>query len=114
MSTASYERATTSYDEDHETELVNAVLAAIVNTSKVTDVNAVVLRTGEIGNALVSALACVLALSPAVMRSPTTIRNTTEEIRKRLLRRVSATANDPEMVSFKARCFNGDDTGGHA
>jgi hypothetical protein len=108
------ERATEGYDEEHEQELVDVVIRALLSASKVSDVNAVVFRTGEAASALVTALSLVLALSPDVMRSPATIRNTAEAVRKRLLRRVSEAASSEDVRDFKKRCFNTSDEGGHA
>jgi hypothetical protein len=63
---------TYEYDAQHERELIDAIVHAIVETSKIDDT--IVLRTGEMASALTTALACTLAISPAVTRSPTTLR----------------------------------------
>jgi hypothetical protein len=108
------ERAQSGYDDQHEDELVSALLAAILKASTVSDVSAIVLRTAEIGRALETVLAGILALSPGITRSPTTIRTAAEAMRKRLIRRVSEAATDPDLMGFRARCFNNTDEGGHA
>jgi hypothetical protein len=106
-----FQRANSHYDDQHEAELVDAVMRAIFATSKVSDVDAVVLRTGEAANALVTALSTVLALSPGVMRSPTAIRVAAEQVRKRLMRRVAEAANSDEVRNFKRHCFGGEGEG---
>jgi hypothetical protein len=109
-----YERAKHSYDPEHEEELRNAIVGAIAETSKVSDVDALVLRTGEAASALLSALALVLALSPAATRSPTAIRKMTDELGKRLRQRVAAAQASAEVQDFVRRAFHGTDVGGHA
>jgi hypothetical protein len=100
----SFERATTSYDREHESALIDAIMEAMV------------IRTGEIAKALTKVLAVVLAMSPAVTRSPAAIRRTADEVRRQLLKRSSAAASDPELHDFLRRVFKPDDDkrGGHA
>jgi hypothetical protein len=102
------------YDKAHEQELARVITEAIIQTSLVSDANAVVVRTGEISEALIATLACALAMSPSVTRSPTAIRRTTEDIAKRLYRRIVAAKNDPDLRDFVRRSFSGNDIGGNA
>ena len=69
-----YAKAVLEYDEAHEQALMEAVTAAIFDASKVSDCNAIIIRTGEAAEALLTVLAGVLAMSPSVTRSPTAIR----------------------------------------
>jgi hypothetical protein len=109
-----YERATRAYDDAHERELADAIMTAIAEASKVSDANALVLRTGEAASALVTVLAAVLALSPTAARSPTAIRKTVDELGKRLRRLLAAAENDQCVQAFARRCFRSDDVGGRA
>jgi hypothetical protein len=79
---ASFARATLEYDREHERTLFDVITHAIVADSKVSDCNAVVIRTGEAAQALVTALSTVLALSQAATRSPTAIRKIANAIGK--------------------------------
>ena len=63
---ATFARATLEYDEAHERALLEAITQAIFETSRVSDCNAAIIRTGEAAQALLTALACVLAMSPSV------------------------------------------------
>jgi hypothetical protein len=65
-----------------------------------------VIRTGEISAALTSVLAAVLALSPSAVRSPSAIREISEQVRKKLLRQVHAAERDPTLQDFLSRTFN--------
>jgi hypothetical protein len=99
-----YERATRGYDEEHERALLDAIVTAIFEALRVSDVQACVVRTGEAASALVSALALVLAVSPSAARSPTAIRKTVDDLHKRLRRRVAAAGQDAGLQDF-ARGF---------
>jgi len=115
MSDRTYTRAVDSgYDAEHERALVDAIVKAITDTSMVVDTNALVLRTGETASALLTCLAGTLALSPAATRSPTAIRKTVEELRKRLQRRIAAADADPTVQDFIRRAFHGTDVEGSA
>jgi hypothetical protein len=114
MSTT-FERATRGYDEEHERALLAAIVTALFEASRVSDAQACVVRTGEAASALVSALALVLAVSPAAARSPTAIRRTVDELAKRIRSKAAAAVADSEVRAFKARgCFNGTDVGDRA
>ena len=66
-----FAKATLEHDPEHELELIEAITRTIFETSVVSDVNAIVLRTGETAEVLITILAGVLAMSPSVARSPT-------------------------------------------
>jgi hypothetical protein len=51
------------------------------------------LRTGATASALLTVLAITLAMSPPVVRSPTTLRRTVDRLAKLLRRRVAALAS---------------------
>src|SRR5262245_54479032 len=89
-----YQRAVSAYDDEHERELLDAIVTAIAETSRVSDCNVMVLRTGEAASALISALAFILAASPSAVRSPAAIRKTMDELGEQLRRRVAAAEND--------------------
>jgi hypothetical protein len=109
-----YARATLEYDTEHERAVLGAITQAIVTKSKVSDCNAVVVRTGEAAEALLTALACVLAMSPTVTRSLAAIRKTVDDLGKRLRRRVASAEQSPDLKDFVRRSFRGDGTGGNA
>jgi hypothetical protein len=58
----------------------------------------------------------VLALSPAVTRSPIAVRELTDRMRRRLIKRAAKLASDPTTRDFIDRCFRSDDRerGGNA
>ena len=114
MSKNTYARATLEYDEEHERALLEAITEAIFETSRVSDCNAVVIRTGEAAQALLTALACVLAMSPSATRSPAAIRKTVDDLGKRLRRRVASAEQDPDLKDFVRRSFWNIDEGGNA
>ena len=110
-----YARAAAGYDADFERKLIEAITTAIGEASIITDANVMAIRTGETASALLSVLAAVLAMSPAVTRSPTAIRKTIDELGKRLRRRVAQAERNADMQDFLRRVFRGDDdVGGHA
>ena len=111
---ATFARATLEYDEAHERALLEAITQAIFETSRVSDCNAVVIRTGEAAQALLTALACVLAMSPSAVRSPTAIRKTVDDLGKRLRRRVASAEQDPDLKDFVRQNFWNADEGGNA
>jgi len=91
-----------------------AITQAIFETSKVSDADAIVLRTGEATQALLTALAFVLALSPSMTRSPTAIRKTVDGLCKRLRRRVASVEQSADLKDFVRRNFWNTDEGGNA
>jgi hypothetical protein len=114
MTDRTYARAAAGYDDNFERELVAAFLEAITSESRLTDCNVIAIRTAETASALLSALAFILALSPAASRSPTAIRKTMDELSKRLRRRVAAAESNQDLQDFIKRTFRGSDVGGHA
>jgi hypothetical protein len=104
-----YERAARGFDNEFERALVEAIITAIADVSRVTDANAIVLRTGEMASALLTVLASTLALSPAAARSPTAVRKTLDELNKRLRHRLAAATSDPDFAALYARVFRTDD-----
>ena len=111
---ATFARATLEYDAEHERALFEAITEAIFEASRVSDCNAVVIRTGEAAQALLTALACILAMSPSVTRSPEAIRKTLDELGKRLRRKVSAAEQDADMQDCVRRSFWNTNEGGNA
>ena len=109
-----YAKAVLEYDEEHERALLDAITQAIFETSRVSDANAIVIRTGEAAQALLTALACVLAMSPSATRSPTAIRKTVDDLGKRLRRRVASAEQSPDLKDFVRRSFWNTDEGGNA
>ena len=75
----------------------------------VNDCNAAVIRTGEAAQALLTALACVLAMSPSATRSPAAIRRTVDEIGKRLRKQGRAAERpdcrilSPKFLEYRRR-----------
>jgi hypothetical protein len=110
-----YVRAVHEYDEEHERVLVEAILRAIFDASHVSDLDCIVLRTGELTSALLSALAATIAMSPSATRSPTSIRKTIDDLSKRLRRRIaSAEENEVLQELMRRKFFRGNNVGGHA
>jgi hypothetical protein len=108
------ERAMAGYDRAFEAKLVDEIIRTIVEQSMIDGV--MVLRTGETAAALVTALASMMALSPASTRSRATIRQIAESFRKKLVGQVRAAERDPLFADFKNRCFHSGDRarGGNA
>jgi hypothetical protein len=113
MTETTFAKATLEYDAEHERALLEAITEAIFETSRVSDCNAVVIRTGEAAQALLTALACALAMSPSATRSPSASK-TVDELGKRLRRKVSAAEQDADMQDFVRRSFWNTDEGGNA
>ena len=85
-----FARATLEYDKAHERALLEAITRAIFESSTVSDANAIVIRTAEAAEALLTVLAGILAMSPSATRSPTAIRRTIDDLGKRLRRQIAA------------------------
>ena len=109
-----YARATLAYDTEHERALLDAITQAIVTKSKVSDCNAVVIRTGEAAQALLTALACVLAMSPSATLSPSALRKTCDDFSKSLRRKVGAAEQNSDLQEFMRRTFSDSDAEGNA
>ena len=114
MTRTTSREATLEYDDEHERALLDAITQAIFETSRVSDCNAIVLRTGEATQALLTALACVLALSPSVTRSPAAIRKIVDEFGKHLRGRVASAEQNPGLKDVVRRSFWNTDEGGNA
>jgi len=111
---ATFARATLEYDAEHERALLEAITEAIFEASRVSDCNAVVIRTGEATQALLTALACILAMSPSATGSPAAIRKTVDELGKRLRRRFASAEQSADLKDFVRRSFWNTDEGGNA
>ena len=109
-----YERAVAGYDPAFERQLLEAITRAIFETSLCADANVMALRTGETANALLTALAVIIGLSPSATRSPTALRKTIDEFGKRLRRRVAEAESNSSVQDFARRSFRGGDVGGTA
>jgi hypothetical protein len=109
-----YDRTTRENDEEHERKPASAIMQAIGQTSRVSDCDAIVLRTGEATRSLLMVPAApILSMPPSAMRSPAAIRKTIEKGGKRLRHRVAAAEASERMQAFLRRTFHGD-VGGHA
>ena len=93
---------------------IEAITRTIFETSVVSDVNAIVLRTGETAEALITILAGVLAMSPSVARSPTALRRTIDNLHKRLRCKVAAAEKSADLQDFLHRSFRGNVAEGNA
>jgi hypothetical protein len=109
-----FERAMSGYNAEYEQGLVDAIMRAIADASKVTDADAAVLRTGETASALLTCLAVVLAMSPAAVRSPSAVRQTLDALGKRLRGRLATSEHSPGFPDFMRHAFHGTGTDGTA
>ena len=64
------DRAHHSYDPAHRDAATAAILHAVVDASMIQESNALVIRTGELTDALVTVLSAAIAMSPSAARSP--------------------------------------------
>jgi hypothetical protein len=108
-----YDRAARGYDAAFNAALQDAIATAIFDTSRVTDANAVAIRTTETTDALVVALAGVLALRPEA-RVPSQLRHLVGDIARRLRRNVAQFRSDEEFRSAVAGWFDDSEQGGTA
>jgi hypothetical protein len=113
------QHAMSGYEEAFEARLVEQLTATLADTSMMTIAGGdrvVVLRTGEIANALTTILASVLAVSPAATRSRAAIKQVADSVRRKLMARVRQAERDPLFADFKSRCFHDGDRerGGNA
>jgi hypothetical protein len=106
-----FARATLEYDKAHERAPIEAITEAIFETSRVSDCNAVVIRTAECAQAQVIVLAGVLAMSPAATRSPTAICKTIDDLGKRRRRQIAAAEGSEDLEEFIRRTFRGNEEG---
>jgi hypothetical protein len=111
---ASFARATLEYDKAHERALMEAITRAIFESSTVSDANAIVIRTAETAEALLTVLAGILAMSPSATRSPTAIRKTIDDLGKRIRRQIAAAEGSGDLQELFRRAFRGNDVKGTA
>jgi hypothetical protein len=109
----SYERATRDYDNEHERQLTEQILHAVIAASRVDDADAIIIRTSEIIEALLKTLALTLALSPHA-KSPTKLRTASDTIAKRLRILTEHALHDPDFQQSHKGFFDGNDVGGTA
>jgi hypothetical protein len=100
-----FAKAAAGYDPEHEQALLTAITTAIFEASVVSDANAIVIRTGEAAQALLTVLAGILAMSPWAARSPVALRKTVDVLGKNLRRKVSAAEQNADMQDFRRRTF---------
>jgi hypothetical protein len=109
MSKADLERALAGFDEAFEHRLLDRIIGAIVDASLVDDGDGnqvLALRLGETAQALTTALACVLAMSPASAHNDAAIKQTSQSFRRKLRARVHHARRDPGLHDFLRRTFN--------
>jgi hypothetical protein len=106
-------RATREYDPEFERKLFAAIMQTLTAASFVQDANALTLRTAETIDALIAALACIVAFTPHA-QSPTALRKYVVELSKQLRRKAIQAAADPVGREFKRRVLNNIDVGGRA
>jgi hypothetical protein len=100
-----YAQTMRGYDPDFEHALVKKILTTVAQASMVTEANAMAITTGETINALTTALALAIVMSPCATASPTALRGMTEHIGKRLRRLVTSARDDSDVQDFLHRCF---------
>lgn len=98
-----------AYDPAFERKLADAIVRIVIDELMIDAV--LVLRTGELAAAPVTALASVLALSPASTRSRAAIKQVADAFRRKLLAQVRAAKRDADFLNLKARCFHDGDRG---
>jgi hypothetical protein len=74
------------------------------------------IRTGELTDALTNVLAAAIAMSPSAVRSPASIRKITNELRRRITRKVAEARTNSNFQDFERHAFGDDDAtrGGRA
>jgi hypothetical protein len=102
-------RAISGYDPAFEERLLDRIVEAIVAASMLDDGagNPVLaLRLGETAQALVTALALVLAMSPPAAHNDAAIKQTSQSFRRKLRARVHHARGNPDLHEFLRRTFN--------
>jgi hypothetical protein len=105
-------KALEGYDEQFERLLLDRIISAIVDASMLDDGEGkpvLCLRLGETAQALTTALACVLALSPPAAHNEAAIKQTSQSFRRKLRARVQHARRDPGLHDFLKRTFNDTD-----
>jgi hypothetical protein len=109
MSRRELERALAGFDEAFEQRLLGRIVEAIAAESMLDNGDGkpvLALRLGETAQALTTALACVLALSPASAHNDAAIKQTSQSFRRKLRARVNYARHDPDLHEFLRRSFN--------
>ena len=112
MSREELARALDGFDEAFEQRLLDRIVAAILDASLLDDGDGkpvLALRLGETAQALTTALALVLALSPASARNEAAIKQTSQSFRRKLRARVHHARGNPDLHEFLRRTFNSTD-----
>jgi hypothetical protein len=112
MSREDLARALEGFDEAFENSLLDRIVGAIVDASLVDDGagnQVLALRLGETAQALTTALACVLALSPPAAHNDAAIKQTSQSFRRKLRARVHHARRNPDLQEFLRRSFNSTD-----
>jgi hypothetical protein len=94
ISRTTYERATAGYDEAFRKRLAGEIMRAIAEASIVSDVNAMIVRTGETRDALVDVLIGVMAMTP-FYDTPSRLREDAEHMAKKIRRDVARLRAEP-------------------
>jgi hypothetical protein len=106
---AALERALSGYDADFEQQLLDRIITTIVDASLIEHADGrktLALRLGESASALTTALACVLAMSPAAAHNTAAIKETSRRFRRKLHTQVDRARRDPGLHDFLRRSFN--------
>jgi hypothetical protein len=109
MSREDLARAIAGFDEAFEQRLLDRITQTIVAESMIDDgagKPVLALRLGETAQALTTALACVLALSPASAHNAHAIKQTSQSFRRKLSARVQHARHNPDLHEFLRRSFN--------
>ena len=102
-------KALEGFDDAHEQRLLDAIVSAIVDASMLDDgagKPVLALRLGETAQALTTALALVLALSPPAAHNDAAIKQTSQSFRRKLRARVHHARRDPDLHEFLRQSFN--------
>jgi hypothetical protein len=112
MSADALRKALEGFDEAFERRLLDRITQAIVEASMLEGVDGrpvLALRLGETAQALTTALALVLALSPASAHNDAAIKQTSQSFRRKLRARVNHARGNPDLHEFLRRSFNASD-----
>jgi hypothetical protein len=105
-------KALEGFDPAFEQRLLDRITQAIVDASMIDGVDGrpvLALRLGETAQALTSALAFFLALSPASAHNAHAIKQTSQSFRRKLTARVHHARRDPDLHEILRRSFNSTD-----
>jgi hypothetical protein len=109
MSADALRKALEGFDPAFEQCLLDRIVSAIVAESMLDGVDGkpiLALRLGETAQALTTALACVLALSPPAAHNDAAIKQTSQSFRRKLKARVHHARHSPDLHEFLRRSFN--------